>query len=191
MAVLRAWLSGVLGALAVAAGLHAAPAQESVKESASEYDVKAAFLYNFTKFMEWPATAFHDDRGAMRLCVLGDDPFGSSLREIAEGEVAGRPLTVWRVSSMRDPAGCQILFVSRSEKGRLTQILRSVRDAPVLTVGDTQGFLEQGGIVNFVREGSKVRFEISQESAERAGIKISSRLLRLAVRVLSSAAPGP
>lgn len=190
MAVLRACLGGALGILAIAALVHAAPAPEGPQEAASEYDVKAAFLYNFTKFVEWPAAAFHDDRGAMRLCVLGDDPFGSSLGEIAEGDVAGRRLTVWRFRAMKDPATCQILFVSRSETGRLPQILRSVRDAPVLTVGDTQGFLEQGGIVNFIREGSKVRFEISQESAERAGIKISSRLLRLAVRVLSGAPPG-
>ncbi len=160
-------------------------------ETAAEYDVKAAFLYNFTKFVEWPSWAFHDDRSTVRLCVLGEDPFGGSLQELAEGEVAGRRVTVLRARALGAPTGCQILFVSRSERERLPLILREVRDAPVLTVGDMQGFLEQGGIVNFIVEGSKVRFEISQEAAERAGIRISSRLLRLATRVVTSPRPGP
>jgi hypothetical protein len=123
--------------------------------------------------------------------VLGDDPFGRVLRRLAAGEVAGRRLTVLRASRMRDPAVCQVLFISRSERDKLPQILEAVRGAPVLTVGDTQGFLEQGGIVNFVLEGSQVRFEISQESAERVGIKISSKLLRLATRVVPGGRPGP
>jgi YfiR/HmsC-like len=165
--------------------LLAAPAA-GVQDTASEYDVKAAFLYNFTKFVDWPPWAFHNDRSTVRLCVLGDDPFGESLREIAEGEVAGRRLTVLSVPAMNDPAGCQILFVSRSERERLPEILAAVRDAPVMTVSDTKGFLEQGGIINFVLEGSRVRFEINQEAADRARLKISSRLLRLATRVLTS-----
>lgn len=177
-------------AMLLFAALLAAPAARA-QETASEYDVKAAFLYNFTKFVEWPSWAFHDDRSTVRLCVLGDDPFGGSLGEIAEGEVAGRRVTVLRARSMGTPAGCQILFVSRSERGRLPAILREVRDAPVLTVGDTGGFLEHGGIVNFVLDGTKVRFEISQEAAERAGIRISSRLLRLATRVVTHPKPGP
>ena len=188
MAVLkRGWSAGFF----LSAVLLAAPAADGAAGSASEYDVKAAFLYNFTKFVEWPSWAFHDDRSTVRLCVLGEDPFGGSLQEIAEGEVAGRRVTVLRARSMGAPAGCQILFVSRSERARLPLILREVRDAPVLTVGDTRGFLEHGGIVNFVVEGSKVRFEISQEAAERAGIRISSRLLRLATRVVTNPRPGP
>jgi hypothetical protein len=174
----------------LAALLFAAPAADAA-ERASEYDVKAAFLYNFTKFVEWPSWAFHDDRSTVRLCVLGDDPFGDSLQEIAGGEVAGRRVTVLRTRSMGAPAGCQILFISRSERLRLAVILREVRDAPVLTVGDMGGFLEHGGIVNFVLDGSKVRFEISQEAAQRAGLRISSRLLRLATRVVTSQRPGP
>lgn len=188
MAVLKRSSSAGLLLLAV---LLAAPRADAATETAAEYDVKAAFLYNFTKFVEWPSWAFHDDRSTVRLCVLGEDPFGGSLQEFAESEVAGRRVTVLRVRSMGAPAGCQILFVSRSERERLPLILREVRNAPVLTVGDMQGFLEQGGIVNFVLDGSKVRFEISQEAAARAGIRISSRLLRLATRVVTSPRPGP
>ena len=94
--------------------VHANP-EEIVKE----VQIKAAFLYNFTKFVEWPESAFHDERSSLRLCVLCQDPFGASLQEIAEGEVAGRRLTLLRAGSMSDPAGCQILFVSRSERERL------------------------------------------------------------------------
>ena len=188
MAVLKRSLSA--GFLLLAVLLGESPA-DGAGETAPEYDVKAAFLYNFTKFVEWPSWAFHDDRSTVRLCVLGEDPFGDSLQEFAEGEVAGRRVTVLRVRSMGTPAGCQILFVSRSERERLPLILREVRDAPVLTVGDMRGFLEEGGIVNFVLDGSKVRFEISLEAAARAGIRISSRLLRLATRVVTSPRPGP
>lgn len=176
--------------LLAALTLLAAPATGRAEAAATEYELKAAFLYNFTKFVEWPAAAFHDDRSSLRLCVLGEDPFGGSLQAIAKEEVAGRKVTVLRSDLLSDPSGCQILFVSRSEEGRLTAILEAVRDAPVLTVGEMEGFLEVGGIINFILQGSKVRFEINQESAERAGIKISSKLLRLATRVVSEARKG-
>ena len=170
--------------------LLAAPAAGRADATAAEYDVKAAFLYNFTKFVDWPPSAFHDDRSSLRLCVLGEDPFGGSLQTFVKEEVAGRKVTVLRSGWMSDPSGCQILFVSRSEEERLTEILAAVRGAPVLTVGDMEGFLEKGGIINFILQGSKVRFEINQESAELAGIKISSKLLRLATRVVSAARTG-
>jgi YfiR/HmsC-like len=187
MAVLRRQALAPL----LAVVLLAAPGTARAQAAAPEYDVKAAFLYNFTKFVEWPADAFHDDRSSLRLCVLGEDPFGGSLREIAKEEVAGRRLSVWRASLMSDPTGCQILFVSQSESKRLPQILAAVRGAPVLTVGDTEGFLEKGGIINFVLQGSKVRFEINQDVAEQSGLKISSKLLRLATRVVpGTAKPG-
>jgi YfiR/HmsC-like len=171
--------------LILCALLLASPATGRTEAIAREYDVKAAFLYNFTKFVDWPPSAFHDDRSSLRLCVLGEDPFGGSLQTIVKEEVAGRKITVLRSGWISDPSGCQILFVSRSEEKRLTQILATVRGAPVLTVGDVEGFLEKGGIINFTLQGSKIRFEINQESADRAGIKISSKLLRLATRIVS------
>jgi uncharacterized protein DUF4154 len=170
--------------LLLAAALLAAPAAWA--EVAAEYDVKAAFLFNFAKFVDWPPSAFTDGRSSLKLCVLGEDPFGRSL-EVGGEEVGGRKLTVLRAGRLSDPAGCHVLFVSRSERKRLSEILPAVRDDPVLTVGDAEGFLEQGGIINFVLEGSKVRFEINQEAADRAGLKISAKLMRLASRVL----PGP
>ena len=108
---LRRILSCTAGLLA--AVLLTAPRLSAQPAAADEAGVKAAFLYNFTKFVDWPSRAFHDDRSTVRLCVLGEDPFGGSLQEIAEGEVAGRRMTVLRARSMGEPAGCQILFVSR------------------------------------------------------------------------------
>lgn len=175
--------------LLFAAALATAPAA-SRAQVAGEYDIKAAFLYNFTKFVEWPPTAFFDEHSALNLCVLGEDPFGRSLPEVLGEEAAGRKLVLLRIGKIADPTVCHVLFISRSERRRLPQILAAVRMFPVLTVGDTPGFLDQGGIVNFTLEGSKVRFEISQAAAERTGLRISSKLLRLATRVAEEGRPG-
>jgi YfiR/HmsC-like len=157
-------------------------------EVASEYAVKAAFLFNFTKFVEWPPSAF-GERNDFQLCVLGEDPFGKGLDVVRGEKVAGREITLLRTPKLAEEEGCQILFISRSERARMPQILQDLKDAPVLTVADTDGFLDDGGIINFKLEGSKVRFEINQQAADRAGIKISSKLLRLAVAPKGS--PGP
>jgi len=131
--------------------------------------------------------------GSLKICVLGDDPFGKSLRSVAGEQVGSHKLTVTQTEALARPAGCQVLFISRSEREKLPQILTAVGDAPVLTVGDTNGFADRGVIINFVLEGSKVRFEINTDSADRAWIKISSKLLQLAKWIVSNAGarPGP
>ena len=195
MAVLsRRTMPRLAGALLLAVAFAIAPiAGPGAARAAgpSEYEVKAAFLYNFTKFVEWPPPAFAEGNGALRLCVLGDDPFGRSLNAaVGEGEeVEGHKLIVMRADTLARAGGCQVLFVSRSERERLPQILAPLKSSPVLTVGDTKGFLDQGGIVNFILEGSKVRFEINPAAAEQAGLKISSKLLRLAR--IAGQKPGP
>jgi hypothetical protein len=184
MEILKRW-----GALLLL--LLAAPAATPAQPAAPEYDVKAAFLYNFTKFVDWPAGAFPDERSSLRICVLGDNPFGNALQAAVGDEIAGHRLTVVRSESISNPAGCHVLFISRSERERLARILGEVRNAPVLTVADSPGFLEQGGAINFVLDRSKVRFEINREAAERAGLRISSKLLQLATRVLPAPQAGP
>lgn len=161
-------------------------------QSAAEYDVKAAFLFNFAKFVDWPPEAFPDPN-SLKVCVLGDDPFGGSLQTVTGEQVGSRKLTVMRTGSLAKPAGCQILFISRSEREHVSQILAAVKGSPVLTVGDTKGFADDGVIINFVLEGSKVRFEINTDSADRAKLKISSKLLQLAKRIVTNpgARPGP
>ena len=150
--------------------------------AAPEYDLKAAFLFNFAKFVEWPESAFAGDRAPLTICVYGDDPFGSTLDGVVQNERVGeRTLLVQRPDSLDDLGGCHVLFVSRSEKDRLGGVMSQIKGKPVLTVSDTDGFLRAGGIINFILESSKVRFLIDQEAAERSGLKISSKLMRLAV----------
>ncbi|HSS77572.1 MAG TPA: YfiR family protein [Thermoanaerobaculia bacterium] len=180
MAVLKRPL---FAAVAVLTALLAVPAAADAEVAVSEYDVKAAFLFNFTKFVEWPSAAFTDEHSPLRICVLGENPFGKTLRVLAEEEAAGRRLSVIHLDKLTSLETCHVLFVSRSERDRLPQALAAVHSAPVLTVGDTAGFIDQGGMINFILEGSKVRFDVNQEAAERAGIKISSRLLALAKHV--------
>jgi hypothetical protein len=150
-----------------------------------EYQVKAAFLYNFTKFVEWRDTSLGDRTSPLRLCVVGDDPFGSVLDDILWGETAaGRPLLPERhdVSEpLENLRSCQVLYVSRSERARVRQILEVVEGLPVLTVSDLPGFLDAGGHIQFVMDGGKVKFAIDQAAAERARLRISSKLLRLAL----------
>ena len=160
-------------------------------QAAGEYELKAAFLYNFAKFVDWPPGTFPDPNASFRICVLGKDPFGGSLQAVAGEEIAGHKLTVVRGESISKPAGCQILFISRSERDQTAQVLTAVRDSPVLTVGDSPGFLEQGGVINFLLEGTKVRFEINNEAAGKAKLTISSKLLQLARRVVSNPGARP
>jgi hypothetical protein len=148
-------------------------------QEASEYQVKAAFLYNFAKFVEWPAGAGVD--APLVIGVLGKDPFGSQIDRAVEGKtVNGRRLMIKRFSSLEAYEYCHILFVSSSERSNLPQIIAAVRNSSVLTVSETERFAHIGGIINFVTIENRIRFEINQAAAERAGLKISSKLLSLA-----------
>jgi hypothetical protein len=182
MALLRRFRKTFLFLLAAACGL-GVPAVARAEGVAPEYEVKAAFLFNFTKFVEWPPAAYSDERSPLKICVLGNDPFGKTLHSLTGEEVGGRRLSLMHPENLKDLESCHVLYVSRSERERLAQILAAVRSAPVLTVADTPGFIDQGGMINFILEGSKVRFDVNQEAAERAGLKISSRLLALAKHV--------
>lgn len=146
-----------------------------------EYQVKAAFLYNFAKFVEWPTDAFAGVADSVVLCVVGDDPFGESLDTVVRGEsLNGRRLIVHRTRDLDEIRACHVVFVPLSEKGRQERILSSLRNRGVLTVGEADGFLNGGGIIRFVLEQNKVRFDINLAAAESSGLKLSSKLLRLA-----------
>ena len=146
-----------------------------------EYELKAAFLDNFVKFVEWPPEAFAVARSPLTICVYGTDPFGTSLDGVVRGESLGeRSLLIQRPEKLDELRDCHVLFVSRSERQRMPEVLARVEGTPVLTVGDTDGFLRAGGMINFVLEDNKVRFLINQAAAERSGLRISSKLLRLA-----------
>ena len=166
----RAAVTRVAAVIAILFGGTAAAQNVSL-----EYQVKAAYLFNFTKFVDWPEHVMPVGE-PITICVAAPGPFGKTLEETVRGElVAGHPLTT-RV--VRDAAGCHVLFVP--EGVTAAPLLRDARTAPVLTVGESAEFLRDGGVVNFVMDDGKVRFEISQDAAARAQLRISSRLLRLA-----------
>ncbi len=148
---------------------------------ATEYQVKATFLYNFAQYVEWPATSFTASGDSFKICVLGEDPFGHVLDDTIEGEaINGRRLVARRLSRVNEALKCQILFVSSSEEGRLEQILTALDGKSIMTVGEMPRFAERGGMINFRLEGTKVRFDINPEAAQRAALTLSSQLLKLA-----------
>ena len=150
-------------------------------QSSNEYQVKAAFLYNFAKFVDWPGDAFGNTNAPLVIGVIGDDPFGGALDQAINGKtINGRPLVVRRLRWGQDLRSCHIIFISSSERQRLPQIIQSLKGASVLTVGDMGQFNQQGGIINFILEANKVRFEINSSAAGQARLRISSKLLSLA-----------
>jgi hypothetical protein len=154
---------------------------ENAPQAPSEYQVKAAFLYNFVKFVEWPATPALQE-GPIELCVMGKDPFAGALQRVVDGKTVNeRPLVVRHIRDIAAARSCHALFVSASEVARISEITRAVHAWSVLTVSDIDRFSERGGIICFFMEGQKVRFRINVKMATSARLKISSKLLRLAV----------
>lgn len=145
----------------------------------SEYEVKAGFIYNFVKFVEWPDGPPTDTK-ILTLCILGVDPFGKNADSIIDKIVRGKKLSVKRLEEQGEFKGCSIVFISGSEKGNLAHILEILKGKNILTISDTKGFGKQGVMINFFMEENKVRFEINLEKARQANLTISSKLLRLA-----------
>jgi hypothetical protein len=161
--------------------MSSAPHAHAQVEGVGEYQVKAAFLYNFAKFVEWPPDPPTNARAPILLCVAGNDPFGKVLDQTLLGKTAnGHPFAIQRIRREEDARGCQILFTSSSDQRHIRSLLAILKGSSVLTVGETEGFPRLGGIINFTLEEDKVRFEINVDAAERARLKISSRLLRVA-----------
>ena len=159
------------------------PAQGS---KPTEYQVKAAFIYNFAKFVEWPDESHFR---VLTLCILGEDSFCAAIDTIKGKFVRGKKLQVKRVKSIQDLKDCNILFITSSEKHNLSHLVDALDGSSILTIGDTEGFTEQGVIINLYIDNNKVRFKINIEAAKRANLKLSSRLLKLAEIVTSSPKP--
>ena len=151
---------------------------------AREYRLKAAFLYNFAKFVEWPAKAFSDENSTFVMGILGEDPLGPALQLIRDKTVKGRSLTIRRFEGLQDLGNCHILFIPSSNKKRLRRTLKSLEGSSVLTIGEMEDFTQMGGIINFVIRKNKLRFEINLDAGKRAGLEISSQLLNLADSVV-------
>lgn len=156
----------------------------------TESQVKAAYLYNFGKFVRWqPDRASSPE--SLEICVLGKDPFGAVLDTTIAGEsIDGRKITVRRIARVQDAAPCSILFISTSEASRLASILTAAQHLNVLTVSDLPHFVEQGGMIGFVLQEGRIRFDVNRTAAEQSHLVLSSELLKVATKVIEKALPG-
>jgi hypothetical protein len=167
------------------AGLIVAPLRSGETHPPTEFEVKAAFIYNFSKYIQWPKG--FDTSKPFVIAIIGKDPFGVVLDEAVFGQkVQGRSVIIKRLTRIDDIPNCDILFVAASESSRLARILGTLHQAPVLTIGDVNRFAELGGMINLTTEDNRIRFEVNVKAIERAGLKAGSQLLRLA-RIVNEA----
>jgi YfiR/HmsC-like len=169
-------------------GVSSLPAQQP---KATAYEVKAVYLYNFGKFVEWPAKVTAGNNEPFTICVLGKDPFGASLDSTIAGEaIDGRSILAKRISKPQEALNCRVLFISSSEEVQLKEILATLETTSVLTVSDMSQFTRRGGMIQFVDDANRVRFEVNLTVVERAGLTLSSQLLKVAVSAKRYSQPG-
>jgi hypothetical protein len=170
--------------LAVVAALCGTRPALSETIPSSEYQIKAAFLFHFSQFIEWPEGTFTEASSPLTYCTIGEDPFHGALEASLSGKTSGsRPFRVMHFQQPQETRNCQILFIGEGGKKLLPTVLTSLKDNSVLTVGESEHFVEGGGMIGFLLEDNKIRFEINLEAAEHAKLKMSSRLLALAKTV--------
>jgi hypothetical protein len=163
----------------------ASPWKLRANSNVEEYDVKAAFLFHFAQLVEWPEETFKDPTSPLTYCTIGDDPFHGSLDAALNGKTIGaRSLRVLHLKQPQEIQGCHVLFIGAGEKKRLPAILLSAKGNAVLTVGESEHFLQEGGMIGFLLEENKIGFEINLEAAQNAKLRVSSRLLAVAKNVI-------
>jgi hypothetical protein len=167
------------------------PDRELVASNHSEYEVKAAYLYNFGRFVDWPQDAPPVRASDFAICVLGDDPFGRALDSTISGEkIDGKSVIARRVAKIEEAADCRVLFIGIVESAQVKAILSTLGKSSILTVSDEPQFVREGGMVQFVLVDGRVRFEINLGAARQAGLSLSSDLLKVAVGVRQGPKPG-
>jgi len=150
------------------------------QDSAGEYELKAAMLLNLIQFADWPSSTYSDSRAPTVLCILGWDPFGRSLTsQVAQKFVDGRPVQIRHLKDIDSPPACHVLYISSSERKSVVQVLSDLKGSSVLTVGEMGQFAARGGIVQFTLDDKRLVLEINLDAANRADVKISSRLLAI------------
>lgn len=165
-----------------------APQAVSLNRAGVEYPVKLAFLYNFTKFVEWPPGSYRDPGAPLAICIVGRDPFSPDIEGDLRTRIVGRhPVEVLTLKPTDTLRVCHMVFIPATENGQADKIVRDLKGSSTLTVGETEGFAELGGIINLTVAGNNVHFEVNQLAAQRAGLKISSKLLSLAKIVTDNA----
>jgi len=161
------------------------PQQVFAIQRVTEYQVKAAYLYHFAQFVEWPASAFTEPDTAFNLCVMGVDPFGeAALTPLAKRSHYGHPIAIRYPTTAREARSCHLLYIASSEAGREAAILETLSDVPVLTISSLPGFVERGGIIGFIRVDNRVRFAINRTASKRQGLSCGAKLLEVAIRVM-------
>ncbi len=175
--------------LVFAAALATTARPACAQSQPGEYEVKAAFLYNFLPFVEWPASPGRLVR-SLRVCILGVSLEEGPFEELDGQEVMGRKLEIVQLASLADLGRCDVLFIGASEQNNLPRILKALQGTSILSIGDTAGLARQGVIINFYVEQKKIRFEINAAAARRAGLTISSKLLKLAGSVYGASGAG-
>ena len=173
---MRKCFGAALLSLILFGSLSVKPAVQSSR--VDEDQVKAAYLYNFAKFVEWPSSTFQNANDPILICSIGDDRIGEALQQAVLGKRAnGRRIEAKNIGFIRDSRSCHILFIGFHDKSHIQDITRDIHDVSILTVCQTDEFVSSGGMINLVRNGSSLELEINPEAAEAAGLKISSRLL--------------
>lgn len=145
-----------------------------------EYKIKAVYLYNFLKFTEWTNKDYPDTYETIRITILDEDPFGDAFDPLEGREIKGKKLQITRISSIQELETCHLLYVNTLDKDRLKRVFALLGDSSVVTVGETEQFTKLGGIIGFFIEEDAVQFAINLTAADRAGIKFSSQLLKIA-----------
>jgi YfiR/HmsC-like len=158
-------------------------------QTLTEYQIKAGFFFNFTRFVEWPENAFATPTSPIIVCVVGETPLTDLLTDVAVGKVVnGRAVSINRAKATDDLRRCNLLFISAAAERRTGEILASVKKANTLTVGETAGFPQAGGMINFSIEDNKVKLEMNLDAATRAGLKVNSKLIAVSRLVSSNSA---
>ncbi|MCU1297076.1 MAG: hypothetical protein JWO91_1354 [Acidobacteriaceae bacterium] len=172
--------AGVLFVLCVLFGVSGLWAQTA---KPTDYQTKAAYLYNFGKFVQWPPRATEAKDDPFGICVLGQNPFGTALQDLAGRTINGRTVASREIRKAQDAEKCHVLFVGASEQGRVSSILAALKKSPILTVSDMPHFAAHGGMIQFVVQDNKVRFVVNRGATERVGLSLSSELLKVALNM--------
>src|SRR5208337_2307923 len=147
---------------------------------AQEYELEAAFLFNFAKLTQWPDNAIRPPDKNFELCILGADTFGRSIELLRDRTIGGRNVSVTRITDISESSGCNLIYIASSERDHLTEIIGHVRNKAILTVSDIKGFENEGGIIALVLKDNRVKIRLNIDAAGRANLKISSYLLEVA-----------
>jgi hypothetical protein len=150
----------------------------------SEYEVKASYLYNFAKYVDWPTAALPGEASPLTMCIIGNSHLNEDIESLSGKTIKNRRLAVHYLGKHDDPGVCNILFINAAEKASVTQILASLAARSILTVSDGKGFAAAGGIIEFILLDDKIRFKINNRAAQHVNLRISSHLLRLATAVI-------